>query len=284
MTYGIWPGFSGQPESCWNMHGSLFWHQYVYMATGFRCTSKLWLTNDSKPFAASFSKFNSDHLSQDWPTQELAIQLINRLHLLLVINNNNQEHQWYQKVKIKNATEIPLEQFLIKEPTTPTSGLWFASKMAERWFIYAVQCAIQMTFWQVVSFEQITWVECQKRHTLMKRSQKSRIIAHLSQKCHHSLSATLYDSHETPESGKSSTSWCSVDSSSCPGLSFGSHQQNIFPSRHNSSVRVDTLCHSRQRHPSGSFLCDWPQYLLLGCISPSDRCFTGSSRCPGLQL
>jgi hypothetical protein len=94
MTYGIWPGFSGEPESCWNMHGLLFWHRYVYVATGFRCTSKLWLTNDSKPFAASFWKFNSDHLSQDWPTQELAIQLINRLHLLLVINNNNQERQW----------------------------------------------------------------------------------------------------------------------------------------------------------------------------------------------
>jgi hypothetical protein len=62
-THGIWPGFSGAPESCWIVHGSLFWRRYVYVATGFRCTSKSLLTNESKPFAASFSKFNPGHLS-----------------------------------------------------------------------------------------------------------------------------------------------------------------------------------------------------------------------------
>ena len=40
----------------------------------------------------------------------------------------------------------------------------------------------------------------------MKRSEQSRMIAHLTQKCLHSLSAASYGPNEAPESGKSSTS------------------------------------------------------------------------------
>jgi len=47
------------------------------------------------------------------------------------------------------------------------------------------------------------------------------MIAHLTDKCYHSLSATSYSPHETPGSGKSSTSWCLDDSSSCTGHSVG---------------------------------------------------------------
>ena len=41
----------------------------------------------------------------------------------------------------------------------------------------------------------------------------------------HSLSAAWYGSHETPESGKSSTLWCWVHSSSRAGVSFGPLQR-----------------------------------------------------------
>jgi hypothetical protein len=60
------------------------------------------------------------------------------------------------------------------------------------------------------------------------------------------------------------------------------HQQKIFPSGRNGSVRVDPLCKSRQRHPGGSLLRARGQFNALGSISPSDRCFTVSSRSVGL--
>ena len=72
-THDIWPGISGAPESRWIGHCSLFWLQNVYVARGFRCISKSLLTNDSKPFAAAFSIFNSGHLSWDRPARELVI-------------------------------------------------------------------------------------------------------------------------------------------------------------------------------------------------------------------
>ena len=55
------------------------------------------------------------------------------------------------------------------------------------------------------------------------------------------------------------------------------HQQKIFPSGRNGSVRADALRQSRQRHPGGGLLRAHPQYHTSGCISPSDRCFTVSS-------
>jgi len=54
---------------------------------------------------------------------------------------------------------------------------------------------------------------------------QSKMIAHLTEKWLHSLSAASYGPHKTPESSKSSTSWCSVDSSSHAGLSFGPLQR-----------------------------------------------------------
>jgi len=47
---------------------------------------------------------------------------------------------------------------------------------------------------------------------------QSKMIAHLTEKCLHSLSAASYGPNETPESGTSSTLRCLVDSSSCAGL------------------------------------------------------------------
>ena len=55
------------------------------------------------------------------------------------------------------------------------------------------------------------------------------------------------------------------------------HQQKIFPSGRNGSVRVDALRQSRQRHPGGGLLRARPQFHASRCISPSDRCFTVSS-------
>jgi len=60
------------------------------------------------------------------------------------------------------------------------------------------------------------------------------------------------------------------------------HQQKIFPSGRNGSVRVDALRQSHQRHPGGGLLRARPQYHASRCISPSDRCFTVSSCSVGL--
>jgi len=127
-SHDIWPGFAGVPESGWILLCSHFWLQNGYPATGFRCTSKSLLMNDLMPFPASFSKFYSSHLSWDKPAWKLVISLINSLYLFLVIDNNIQECRWNLIVIIKNATEIPLEQFLITDTTTPISELWFALK------------------------------------------------------------------------------------------------------------------------------------------------------------
>ena len=47
-----------------------------------------------------------------------------------------------------------------------------------------------------------------------------RLMVHQTATCHHSLSAATYGPHKPPESGKSSKSWCSVDSLSHAGLLF----------------------------------------------------------------
>jgi hypothetical protein len=59
------------------------------------------------------------------------------------------------------------------------------------------------------------------------------------------------------------------------------HQQNIIPSRRNGSVRVDALRQRRQRHPGGGLLRARRQFNASHSISPSDRCFTVSSRSVG---
>jgi len=128
-THDIWPAFSTAPESGWIMLCSHFELQNVYMATGFRWTSKSLLTNDSKPFAVSFSKLDPGYSSWDRPARELVMLLIKCHYHLLVINNYNQEHQWNVIVIINNATDIPLKQFLIKDTTTPTSEVSFALKL-----------------------------------------------------------------------------------------------------------------------------------------------------------
>ena len=60
------------------------------------------------------------------------------------------------------------------------------------------------------------------------------------------------------------------------------HQQKIFPSGRNGSVRVDALLQSRQRHPGGGLIRARHQYHASRCISPSDRHFAVSSRSVGL--
>jgi hypothetical protein len=60
------------------------------------------------------------------------------------------------------------------------------------------------------------------------------------------------------------------------------HQQKIFPSGRNGSVRVDALRQSRQKHPGGGLLRARRQFNESRSISPSDRCFTVSSRSVGL--
>jgi len=50
-------------------------------------------------------------------------------------------------------------------------------------------------------------------------------MVHQTATCLHSLPAAVYGSHETPESGKSLASLCSVDSSSHAGHSFAQLQR-----------------------------------------------------------
>jgi hypothetical protein len=63
---------------------------------------------------------------------------------------------------------------------------------------------------------------------------------------------------------------------------YREHQQKIFPSGRNGSVRVDALRQSRQRHPGGGLLRARRQFNASRSISPSDRCFTVSSDSVGL--
>jgi hypothetical protein len=62
----------------------------------------------------------------------------------------------------------------------------------------------------------------------------------------------------------------------------GVHQQKNIPFGRNGSVRVDALRQSSQRDPDERLLCGRCQYNASRCISPSDRCFTFSSRSVGL--
>jgi len=55
-------------------------------------------------------------------------------------------------------------------------------------------------------------------------SEQSNMIVHHTATCFNTLSAVSYCPHRTPESGKSSMLWCSVDLSSFVDLSFGPHQ------------------------------------------------------------
>jgi len=49
------------------------------------------------------------------------------------------------------------------------------------------------------------------------------------------------------------------------------HQQKTIPSRGNGCIRVDAVCQSRQRHPSGESLPSRHQYSASLCISPFER-------------
>jgi len=60
------------------------------------------------------------------------------------------------------------------------------------------------------------------------------------------------------------------------------HQQKIYPSGRNGSVRVDALRQSCQRQPGGGLLSAWCQFNASRSISPSDRCFSISSHSVGL--
>jgi len=60
------------------------------------------------------------------------------------------------------------------------------------------------------------------------------------------------------------------------------HQQKIVPSRRNGSIGVKTVRQSRQRHPSGGLLRTRRQFNGSHSISPSNCCFTSSSRPVGL--
>ena len=62
------------------------------------------------------------------------------------------------------------------------------------------------------------------------------------------------------------------------------HQQKNISFGWNSSVRVDVLRHSSQRHPGGGLLHARRQYNVSRCISPSDRYFTVLLRSVGYPV
>jgi hypothetical protein len=65
------------------------------------------------------------------------------------------------------------------------------------------------------------------------------------------------------------------------GSCLAYHQKNI-PFARNSSVSLDGLRQSDQRHLGGGLLSARRQYNASRCVSPSNRCFTVSSRSVGL--
>jgi hypothetical protein len=68
-------------------------------------------------------------------------------------------------VIIKNATEIPPEQFLIKDSTTLTSELWFASKWQREVSFMQYSVPYKWPCDYLYSVKKITLVEYLKRHT-----------------------------------------------------------------------------------------------------------------------
>jgi len=74
----------------------------------------------------------------------------------------------------------------------------------------------------------IIFGDCLKKRTLINHPNNLRLMVHQTATCLHTLSAASYGPHETPESGKWLSSWCSVDSSSHTGLSFGQLQSVVW--------------------------------------------------------
>jgi len=89
---------------------------------GFRYTTNSPLITELKPFPASFPTFSWCHLFWDRPTWKHVIELINWLHLLLVIKSNKQECQW------NPSAAIPDYRY---NNSNIRSVIYF--KMTERW-------------------------------------------------------------------------------------------------------------------------------------------------------
>jgi len=74
-------------------------------------------------------------------------------------------------------------------------------------------------FWLFLSAERFMLVECLKRCTLIAQFQNFSMIVHVPATCCHSLSLTLNHPQQTPECGKRSMSWYSVNPTRCAGQS-----------------------------------------------------------------
>jgi hypothetical protein len=93
-TLPICRGFWSAPESGCILYSVYCWLAHAYVASGFRCIWHLQLTNDSQPLAISISKLNSCHFSSNRSACELVLWYLHSLHLIFVLNCNNQEHCW----------------------------------------------------------------------------------------------------------------------------------------------------------------------------------------------
>jgi len=89
---------SGAPESGWIL---LFHWKYV---RGFRLLVHLKFATDDwlKPFAVSFSQFDSCHLSCNWSARGTSYVAYHFTSSHMVINNK-QEHQWNPTLVISNS-------------------------------------------------------------------------------------------------------------------------------------------------------------------------------------
>ena len=89
----------------------------------------------------------------------------------------------------------------------------------EKGFIYAVECALQMTFLTIqISSDYVGWLS--NGEYLDESSKQCDIFVHQTATCLHYLRAAMHSPQETPQSGDSLLSWCLVDPSSSAGLWF----------------------------------------------------------------
>jgi len=192
-SYDICWRVSGAPESGWIL---LFHSKY---GRGFRLLVHLEFTTDDwlRTFAASFSQFESCHLSGNRSAGGISYVTYQFTSSYMVINTK-QERQWNPTLAISNSrynnSNIrTLIHFNIEERKIPLSSI---ESLTNDLFDYLYQ----------LSRLYVAWMS--KEAYLDEASNALRIMVHQTAMWLHSLSATSYAPHEPPESGISSRSWC----------------------------------------------------------------------------
>ena len=206
-SYDICHRDSGAPESEWIL---LFHLKY---GRGFRLPVHLkFATNDwLKPFAASFSRFDSCHWSWNRSaggTSYVAYQLTSSY----MVMNNKQERQWNPTLAIHNKQQCQWN------PTLAISDSRYNNSNIRTLIHFNIE-ERKIHLSSIVSLKNdlfdylyqlrrlcVAWMS--KEAYLDEASNTLTLTVHQTATCLHSLSASSYGPHEPPECGISLTSWC----------------------------------------------------------------------------